>query len=81
MSLNQSAVPGRNIPNSLKSLAPRPALIALGAAGAIAGSIGMAVAVTASQALQAAPMASPNNPPTCQPGYILINSLCVLPNS
>jgi hypothetical protein len=62
MSQSQPAVPARNIPNSLKSLTPRPALIAPAPAGAIAGSAGMAVAVTASQALRAAPVASPEQP-------------------
>jgi hypothetical protein len=73
MSQNQSPAPTRHT--------RKARLIALAAAGMIAGSAGMAIAVTASQALPSAPIASPNNPPTCPQGYVLINNICELPNN
>jgi len=81
MSQNQSAAPTRHTRTArLKSLAARPALIALVAAGAIAGSTGMAVTVTASPAHTAPAMAWVPNGPNCQPGWIIVNNICVNPN-
>jgi hypothetical protein len=56
-------------------------LIALAAAGMIAGSTGLAVATTASQVLPAGTIAGPNNPPTCTSGYVLVNNICELHNN
>lgn len=81
MSQNQSAARTPHTRKArLKSLAARPALIALVAAGMIAGSTGMAVAATASSAHPAAPTATGGNPPTCQTTYVVINNICVPKN-
>ena len=81
MSQNQSAARTPHTRTArLKSLAARPALIALVAAGMIAGSTGMAVAATALSAHPAGLSATGQNPPTCQPGYVLVNNVCVSQN-
>jgi hypothetical protein len=66
--------PPRN--TRLKSLATKIAVAAL----MITGSAGIAVAATSSSAHPAAPVADGILPPTCQPGYVLKNKICVLPN-
>jgi hypothetical protein len=81
MSQNESAARTQHTRTArLKSLAARPALVALVAAGMIAGSTGMAVAATSSSAHPAALTATGGNPPTCQTGYIVVNNVCFLRN-
>jgi hypothetical protein len=61
----------------LKSLATKIAVAAL----MITGSAGIAVAATSSSTHPAAPITGPHNPPTCQPGYVLLNNICVIQNT
>jgi hypothetical protein len=81
MSRNQSTARTQQTRKArLQSLAVRPAMIALAAAGMIAGSTGIAVAATASSAAPVASAAAGGSPPNCQPGYVLKNNICVLRN-
>jgi hypothetical protein len=81
MSQNQSAARTQHTRKArLQSLAARPAMIALAAAGMIAGSTGIAVAATASPALPAASAALGGNTPVCMPGYVLKDNICTLEN-
>jgi hypothetical protein len=66
--------PARN--SRMKSLAVKTAVAAL----MIAGSTGVVVAATSSSAPAAASIAGPSNPPTCQPGYVIINNICTYQN-